>query len=57
MKSSAVNLDDDLYFSLPALGGPDSYIVACRWALREIGVAAINADPSEIEMLEIGDVS
>ena len=56
IKLSWLCFDVDLFLDLPVIGGPDSYVVAFCWVLREIEVAALLAHPQDISLKDNGDV-
>ena len=49
-------MEPELFLDLPVIGGPDCYVVAFSWLLREIEVAALMATPQEIILEKNGDV-
>ena len=56
LRLSWLSLDTELFHDLPVVGGPDCYVVAFSWLLREIEVAALMATTQEIIIEENGDV-
>ena len=56
LRLSWLSWDAKIFTDLQAVGGPDRYVVAFFWFLREIEVAALMVTPQEIIVEKNGDV-